>query len=99
MEVIRSSEASVYAPSTQRRIPEDDIVSVLTCLRSQKKKVKLSRHEDASGSGGVAPPFLTLALDEGEWSTPVALRPGKEPLVLIREEAGRAQVPVWALWE
>jgi hypothetical protein len=28
------------------------------------------------GTGGMAPPFLTSDLDEGEWS---ASRPGKEP--------------------
>jgi hypothetical protein len=27
------------------------------------------RHEDVSGSSGIAPPFLTSALDGGEWST------------------------------
>jgi hypothetical protein len=32
------------------------------------KKVKLSLcHEDIWGSGGIAPPFLTSALDWGEW--------------------------------
>jgi hypothetical protein len=30
-------------------------------------------HEDMWGSGGIAPPFLTSALDGGEWS---ASRPG-----------------------
>jgi hypothetical protein len=42
------------------------------------EKVKLSlylimslapRHEDVWGSGGIAPPFLTLVRDGGEWST------------------------------
>jgi hypothetical protein len=41
-----------------------------------KKEVKLSlclinyasRHEDVLGSGGIAPTFLTLAIDGGEWS-------------------------------
>jgi hypothetical protein len=32
------------------------------------------RHEDVWRSGGVAPPFLTLALDGGEWS---ASHPGR----------------------
>jgi hypothetical protein len=27
-------------------------------------------HEDMCGSGGIAPPFLTSALDEDEWSAP-----------------------------
>jgi hypothetical protein len=40
-------------------------------------------------SGGIGPPFLTLALDEG---------PGKEPPVPIRQEAGWAPEPVWTLW-
>jgi hypothetical protein len=26
------------------------------------------RHEDVWGNGGIAPPFLTSALDGGEWS-------------------------------
>jgi hypothetical protein len=45
------------------------------------------------GSGGRAPPFLTRALDEGEWSAsrPSRFTPGKEPLVPIGQEAG------WAL--
>jgi hypothetical protein len=42
-----------------------------------KRKVKLSlclvnlttRHEDVWGSGGIAPPFLALWLDGGEWPT------------------------------
>jgi hypothetical protein len=33
------------------------------CLISQAL-----RHEDIWGSGGIVPPFLTLALDGGEWS-------------------------------
>jgi hypothetical protein len=33
------------------------------------------------GSGGIAPPFLTLALDGGEWLA--AVPPGKEPPVAI----------------
>jgi hypothetical protein len=31
-------------------------------------------HEDTWGSGGIAPPFLTSALERGEWS---ASRPGR----------------------
>jgi hypothetical protein len=34
----------------------------------------ISRHEDVWGSGGTVPPFLTTALDGGEWS---ASRPGR----------------------
>jgi hypothetical protein len=29
MEAIRSSETSVYVPSTQRHIPEDDIIHII----------------------------------------------------------------------
>jgi hypothetical protein len=51
-------------------------------LEILKAKVKFSLrlikeapcHEDVWGSGGVAPPFLTLALDGNEWS---ASRPGR----------------------
>jgi hypothetical protein len=32
-----------------------------------------NHNEEVCGSGGLAPPFLTLALDGGEWS---ASRPG-----------------------
>jgi hypothetical protein len=32
------------------------------------------RHKDVWGSGGIAPPLLTSALDGGEWS---ASRPGR----------------------
>jgi hypothetical protein len=52
-----------------------------------KVKVKLSLwlinsalcHEDVWGSGCIAPPFLTLALDGGEWSTlhPSRFTPGE----------------------
>jgi hypothetical protein len=49
------------------------------------KKVKLSlclinyasRHEDVLGSGGIAPSFLTSAIDGGDWS---ASRPSRFPL-------------------
>jgi hypothetical protein len=42
------------------------------------------------GSGGIAPPFLTSALDEGEWlaSCPDCFTPGKTPPVPIGEKAG-----------
>jgi hypothetical protein len=48
----------------------------LRLLPNLKKKVKLSvclinwalLQEEAGMSGGVAPPFLTLALDGGEWT-------------------------------
>jgi hypothetical protein len=53
---------------------------VITFLRPQKRKVKFSlrlinlapRHRNVSGSGGIAPPFFTSALDGGEWSAPGA---------------------------
>jgi hypothetical protein len=37
------------------------------------------RHEDVWGSGDIAPPFLTLALDGGEWSAscPSRFTPGE----------------------
>jgi hypothetical protein len=51
------------------------------------KRVKLSlylineapRHEDVSGNGGIAPPFLTSARGGGEWSTslPDRFTPGE----------------------
>jgi hypothetical protein len=39
------------------------------------------RHEDIWGSGGIAPPLMTSALDGGEWtaSRPDRCNPGKEP--------------------
>jgi hypothetical protein len=39
-------------------------------------------HEDIWGSGGIAPPFLTSALDGGEWSTshPCCFTPGETAL-------------------
>jgi hypothetical protein len=56
------------------------------CIFS-KVKVKLSlclisyalRHEDVWGSGGIALPFLTSALDGGEWSAsrPCRFNPGE----------------------
>jgi hypothetical protein len=56
-------------------------------LRSKVKKAKGEilpilnlgpRNEDVWGNEGVAPPFLTLALNRGEWS---ASHAGKEPPV------------------
>jgi hypothetical protein len=55
-------------------------------------------HEDM-GSGGIAPPFLTSALDGGEWS---GLRlslftPGKESLIPIGHGAVWTPDLVWTL--
>jgi hypothetical protein len=51
------------------------------------------------GSGGIAPPFLTLEVDEGEWSVS---RPGHftsgERAVLIGYEAGWVPESIWTLW-
>jgi hypothetical protein len=51
-------------------------------------------------SGGKTPPFLTSALDGGEWSAhaPATLPPGKEPPVSIGYEVGWTPEPVWTLW-
>jgi hypothetical protein len=49
-------------------------------------------------TGGIAPNFLTPALEGGEWSASHpgrALPPGKEPPVPIVQEAGWAPEPVW----
>jgi hypothetical protein len=47
------------------------------------------RHEDLSGSGCIAPLFLTSALDGGEWSgAPAAIPPRKQPSVSTGKEAG-----------
>jgi hypothetical protein len=48
--------------------------------------------------GGIAPTFLTAALEGGEWSAARsgrALPPGKEPPVPTVQEAGWAPEPVW----
>jgi hypothetical protein len=53
------------------------------------------------GGGGIAPLFLTPALDRGvcaQFHSPAALSPGKEPPVPIAQEAGWAQDPVWTPW-
>jgi len=50
-------------------------------------------------SGGIAPVFLTQALDEREWSHALTvLSPRKEPPVSIVYEAGWAPYPVWTQW-
>jgi hypothetical protein len=46
-------------------------------------KDKIVMCEDVCGNGGIAPPFLTLALDEGHFHAPTALHLGQEPLVPI----------------
>jgi hypothetical protein len=45
--------------------------------------------------------LLNVTLDRvnGELQAPVALSPGKEPVVLIEKEAKGAAVMVWTLWE
>jgi hypothetical protein len=53
------------------------------------------------GNGDIVPPFLTSALDEGEWSTS---RPSRfisrvKNLSTHRIEAGWAPDPVWTLWK
>jgi hypothetical protein len=56
-------------------------------------------HEDIWWSGGIAPPFFTLALD-GESSqlhTQAALPPGKDLLVPTGYKAAWAPVPIWML--
>jgi hypothetical protein len=57
----------------------------------------LSGHEDIWGSGGIAPPFLTSALDGGGWSAsrPDRFGPGKKPQVPVGQEAGWASEPLW----
>jgi hypothetical protein len=69
------------------------MVKLSLCLLS-----KVLCNEDISGNGGIAPPFLTLALDRvstvsGEIHAPAALTP-----VPIALEAGWASEPVWMLW-
>jgi hypothetical protein len=59
-----------------------------------------SGHDDVCGSGGIAPPILTSALDGGEW---LASRPGRftlkeGPPVPIRWEAEWGTEPIWKLW-
>jgi hypothetical protein len=51
------------------------------------------RHDDTWGTGGITPPFLTSALDGGEWS---ASRPGRFTPGEIAP--WWAPVSVWTLW-
>jgi hypothetical protein len=53
--------------------------------------MNLSHHEEAWGSGGIAPPFLTSILDGAEWS---ALPQRKEPPVPTGQEAEWVPNPV-----
>jgi hypothetical protein len=70
-------------------------------FRAEEHKVKLSRHEDIWGSGYilVAPPFLTLALDGGEWSAscPGRFTLGKESQYPLDRRLDGPQ-SVWTLW-
>jgi hypothetical protein len=52
------------------------------------------------GSGGIAPPFLTSALDgsKGSASRTVRLTLGEEIPVPSGQEAGCSLVPAWMLW-
>jgi hypothetical protein len=66
------------------------LLSLCEGRNSEAKKAKLSSvlnyapyHEDVSGSGGIAPQFLTSTLDVGEWSASRPCRQGKEPAIPI----------------
>jgi hypothetical protein len=60
---------------------------------------QLTPRHDIWGTGCIAPPFLTSALDGSEWSAsrPDRFPPVKEPWCLL-SEAGSAPEPVWPLW-
>jgi hypothetical protein len=57
-------------------------------------------HEHVWGSGNIAPPFLTSALDGGEDSASRLGRftPGKRTPLPTGYEAEWAPEPVWTLW-
>jgi hypothetical protein len=44
------------------------VQSITLTLYFTKVKGKVPRHDDIWGSGGITPPFLTSALEGGEWS-------------------------------
>jgi hypothetical protein len=44
------------------------IIIIIIKVKSLYLFSKASRHEDVCGSGGIVPPFLTSAIDVGEWS-------------------------------
>jgi hypothetical protein len=52
------------------------------------------------GSGGMAPPLLTSALDGGKWSalSPGRFTPGEEAPVRIEYDAECYPEPVWTLY-
>jgi len=52
------------------------------------------------GNSGTAAPFLTPALDGGEWLTSRTFRftPQERTPLRIGQEAGWALEPVWAFW-
>jgi hypothetical protein len=66
---------------------------------SRKYKGAVPHHQDLMGGWGIAPPFLTSALDVSEWSVlhPGPFNPGKEPRMPIRQEAECTREPVWTL--
>jgi hypothetical protein len=75
----------------------------LICKRKGKVVPVLNKapyHEDVRESRGIAPPFLTSALDGGEWpaSHPGHFTPGERFPVPIGQEGGWASEPVWTLW-
>jgi hypothetical protein len=53
------------------------------------------------GGGSIAPPFLTSALDESDWSDSrfYSFTHKKEPAVPLDQKAGRAQESDWNLWD
>jgi hypothetical protein len=56
--------------------------------------------ETYGGGGNIAPPFLTSALDGGEWSAshPTRLPPGKKSPIASGYDDGRTPALVWTLW-
>jgi hypothetical protein len=78
---------------------ERDTVCMYICTYTYKVKLPMCQ-EDKRGSGSIAPPFLTSALDGGERSAslPVLFTPGKRAPVPIGKEAGCTLEPVWNLW-
>jgi hypothetical protein len=76
-------------------------------MQEQKAKRSLrvinyaQSYDDVWGSGGIAPPLQTSAIDRDEWSAsrPGRFTPGIKPTVPIVYKTGWGPEPVLTLWK
>jgi hypothetical protein len=84
MKVIRTSETLVLTRATRQSSQSPPRKPQIIQGKGRVTQFLLSytlRHEHIGGSGGIVPPFLTLALDVDQLHDTAALTPRKEPML------------------